>query len=198
MRKFNLLKVPSILGRTVLCFIILSVNSCNIHQETIAVNSLNNTEIKQRENDCNVSLKIEEKTNERIVLSLHNGTKVPIFLGYKPPNDESGLSSLPFAGFTCQEPGKEEKDYGYHSDASSGFRKLDAGESIRFALPQVPKIKAHCKITVRYFDNIEAINLLERQIKENRNFSDLTETEEEVIDEAQKDITKYLTIRYGK
>lgn len=192
----NLNKLSLILILTVLPLILLQVTSCKEQYGNVYVHtSAYKTDVGNKKSENDVSMEVLENTPEHIVLNLYNGTNSPIFVIFDSQINKPNIYFVPYR-LLCKEEGENYKDYGPEWHALPTRKQLDSRESIKFEITSVPKIDAQCQISVRYFDSLEATTLLKKAFLDEK-FQKYTPEEEQIIEQAKKDVMISLLLNYS-
>lgn len=192
MRNLNK-KVILLTGSAVLIFVLLLINCNSYYKDKYILLSANKNKIKNNNNE--VYLEVLEYTAEHIALNLHNDTNSPIFVIYESKKDRPDIYFVPYR-LLCQEIDKTYNDYGPDWHSLPTRKQLNQGESVKFEINPLPKINAECQISVRYFDSIKAVSLMNEF--SNEYFKGYTTEEKEIIEQSKKDATISITINSNK
>ena len=179
------------MNRIVLLFLggILFTTSCvSISNENHSENSSAGTNsIRSRSlSDPGVYLEIVEKTQEEIVLTLNNNTGKPIFVIYEEvSNKQPDLFFVPY-NLTCRKENGISKVYSPAWHALPSRKTLESGAMIKFKVDSLPIYDGVCNISIRYFDDINAVKTLEKFL--NPDWTEYTNEEKKIIDKGKKNM----------
>lgn len=137
-----------------------------------------------------VVLTVVKQENDRIRLKLRNNNTLPIYLGYLTEK-KTGLSSIRYR-LVCNQNGTE-ADYGPEAHSGMGLSSLKGGDELDFETSRtLPAIKAHCYISVGYYSDIRAVELV-RKFDSNP-YIDLTDDEISYIDGSRQNAIVFVNV----
>lgn len=138
---------------------------------------------------------VRSVSSDAASLALINDSESSIFVGYE--QTDAGFVAISYALY-CN-VNNEEEDFTPEAHASLERVQLPVGGEIPFQVSRLPKRATSCRVFVRYFDNADAVLLLDSAIAENR-FEKLTIDELKFIESAKKDadVTFQINGRKGK
>ena len=129
-----------------------------------------------------VSLEVKDIFDKKAIAELSNKSNKVIYSYYVPSEVSNGVSSVFYYGFRCREKGKKEIDYKDEvtSHLIPSLEPLQTNQSFRFEVSPLPKINATCVISMLYYDDEKAADLL------NSGKIKMDKSDNELLDKAMK------------
>lgn len=150
----------------------------------------NNIEI-----DGEVSIKVVKNELNDTQVRLLNESRNTIFLRYDPVGNPPRFQSSTYT-LTCKTGGTNDEDVSWQSHGIGPIRPVATGEYVNFQVRPTKSVNALCKISVRYFTNERALELL-RKMVEKPAFDGFTDEEEQALKSITKDISLELPVNYS-
>lgn len=127
-----------------------------------------------------MSLKIRERTDEKIVVELGNGTEHPIYVSYSPPNEGEVTKFLTYSLERRSQDVSDFKPYGQPFHFVPPLSPLAPRSTIVFSLLDVPTEEGEYRVAVRFYDDSSIYKLIDEKTPH------LSELEQEHIDRSRK------------
>ncbi len=133
-----------------------------------------------------VMLAVTRQETDRIWLKIRNDRTTPIFLGYQ--RGEDAKPSIVGYGLLCYQDYKavEETDFGPKDHSGMGLDPLEPGNELEFEVFPLPKLKRNCYISVGYYSNVKAVELIKKF--DSNPYVDLTEEENEFLEQSKQKV----------
>jgi hypothetical protein len=138
-----------------------------------------------------VFFEILEKTQKEVIIKLNNNSESPIYVIYES-KAYSDFYSTQYL-LTCNKINEISKMYSPEWHASGSRKELASSDSIKFKVTSLPSFNGVCEVKLRYFDNPEAVKILNKFFDEN--FVKYTSKEEQIIEKSKKDVRISFNIR---
>lgn len=129
------------------------------------------------------SLQLIDISSEKAVLEFSNKTDKAIYLFYEPNKTTSANSEVFYYWFRCKEKEGKEVDYNkLTSHIISSLEPLERNEGFHFEVNPLPRINADCKVSILYYDDERAVNLI------NNKSPNLNKSEYKFVENAKKSV----------
>ncbi len=131
-----------------------------------------------------VMLAVSQQETDRIRLKIRNDRTTPIFFGYE--HGEDAKTSIIGYRLVCYQnfQAVEETDFGPKDHSGMGLNPLEPGNELEFEVSPLPKFKRNCYISVGYYSDARAVEIVKK-------FAsipsvDLTEEEKEFLEQSKQ------------
>lgn len=156
---------------------------------------LENVRSNNIENDGEVSIKVVKNEPNDTQVRLLNESRNTIFSRYDPAGNPPSFRSSTYT-LTCKTGGTNDEDVSWQSHGLGPIRPVATGEHVDFQVRPTKRVNALCKISVRYFTNERALELIKKMV-EKPGFDGYTDDEEQALKSMTKDISLELPVSFS-
>ena len=152
----------------------------------------NNYDYRNYSVNDGVILAVSQKETDRIRLKIRNNRTTPIFLGRE--RGEDAKTFIVGYRLVCYQDYKavEETDFGPKNHSGMGLDPLNPGGELEFEVSPLPNIKRNCSISVGYYDNKKAVEIVDKFYS--KSYVGRTEEENEFLEQSKQKVIVTINI----